>query len=60
MNQWSLCFRYSLMVCDDGHFREITRLVDYINKQTKQLHVVDNNGDANLVKFIDIVDVKRN
>lgn len=53
-------FPLQFLLYDDGHFREVTGLVDYINVRTKQLHVVDNKGDTDLVKFIDIVDVKRN
>jgi methyl coenzyme M reductase subunit D len=52
-------FPLEFKVYDSGFFREVTGLVDYINIQTKQLHVVDSKGDTNLVKFMDIVDIKR-
>ncbi|MBP1083002.1 MULTISPECIES: YolD-like family protein [Bacillus] len=54
-----LVFPLQFIVYDDGHFRDVTGLVEYISGRTKQLHVVDNKGDTNLVKFIDIVDVRK-
>ncbi|MGG3623876.1 YolD-like family protein [Bacillus gobiensis] len=53
-------FPLEFKVYDDGHFREITGLVDYINIRTNQLHVVDSKGDTNLIKFVDIVDLRSN
>ncbi|ALC83930.1 MULTISPECIES: YolD-like family protein [Bacillus] len=47
-------------VYDDGHFREVAGLVEYINERTKHLHVVDSKDDTNFIRFEDIVDLKKN
>lgn len=57
----SMAFVFPLQftVYDDGYFREVKGLVDYINGRTKQLHVVDNKGDTNLVNFSDIINISK-
>ncbi|MGG3626439.1 YolD-like family protein [Bacillus gobiensis] len=54
-----LVFPLQFIVYDDGHFRDVTGLVEYINERTKQLHVMDSKGDTNLIKFMDVVNIKR-
>ncbi|MGG3642052.1 YolD-like family protein [Bacillus gobiensis] len=52
-------FPLQFKVYDNGYFREVTGLVEYINGRTKQLHVVDIKGDTTFIRFEDIVDFKK-